>query len=528
MEKILLIITLVTLAVYTLKKLQLELHMMQLNSYMNPRYYKWLRKNFLTTHRLFEFVSVTISFILIAINQQLAGFTLSTVSLLLLSIALFKRKQKKALVYTSRVKRLMFAFLLVVVLPLVFIGPISDFSLLFWALAFMAPVLSFFYIGRVNILISPVEIAINKWYYNDAKKKLKQMPDLKIIGITGSYGKTSTKHFLHRILSEKYNTLMTPGSYNTTMGVIRTIREQLKPTHQVFIVEMGAKQIGDIKEICELVNPEIGILTAVGEQHLDTFKNIENVQKTKFELIDALPGNGLAVLNADYDKVLNREVKNCNTQYYSAKVANTDYFLSEINYNKFGSKFEINSKDGETKGSFETKLMGSYNLSNILASYIVAEHLGIDNSRISYAVKKIAQVEHRLEVKRNTAGITVIDDAFNSNPYGAEMALEVLKNIDGNAKIIVTPGMIELGDKQEFYNKQFGNRMASSCTYAILVGNTNSQSIKAGLVEANFSENSIFMASNFNEAVQHLNTIVKLGDVVLYENDLPDTYEQLK
>ena len=137
-------------------------------------------------------------------------------------------------------------------------------------------------------------------YINDAKQMLAQMPDLKIIGITGSYGKTSTKHYLNRILSEQFDVLMTPGSFNTPMGVVRTVREMMKPYYYVFIVEMGAKQLGDIKEICDIVHPEIGIVTAVGEQHLESFKSIENVQRTKFELVEALPENGFAVLNDDF------------------------------------------------------------------------------------------------------------------------------------------------------------------------------------------------------------------------------------
>ena len=129
-----------------------------------------------------------------------------------------------------------------------------------------------------------------------------------MIGITGSYGKTSTKHYLNRILSEQFEVCMTPGSFNTTMGVIRTIREYLKPYDTVFICEMGAKQPGDIKEICDLVHPSVGIITAVGEQHLESFKTIENVQRTKFELIDSLPADGLAIVNDDFEWVANRKV----------------------------------------------------------------------------------------------------------------------------------------------------------------------------------------------------------------------------
>jgi len=158
----------------------------------------------------------------------------------------------------------------------------------------------------VNLLNSPLERAISNWYISDAKRILREMPHLIVIGITGSYGKTSTKYFLAKLLSYKYNTLMTPGSFNTPMGVVKTVREQLRPIHDVFVCEMGAKHVGDIKELCDLVNPRYGILTAIGPQHLDTQGTMENIEKTKFELPYALPDDGTAFLSYDYDRIRNR------------------------------------------------------------------------------------------------------------------------------------------------------------------------------------------------------------------------------
>ena len=138
---------------------------------------------------------------------------------------------------------------------------------------------------------------MNRWYINDAKKIIKNCPDLLVIGITGSFGKTSVKYFLDELLSVKYNVLKTPGNFNTTLGVVKTIRSSLRATHDIFLCEMGAKNIGDIKEICDIVHPKMGIITSVGEMHLESFKSIENVRKTKFELADSLPENGKIFLN---------------------------------------------------------------------------------------------------------------------------------------------------------------------------------------------------------------------------------------
>ena len=142
-------------------------------------------------------------------------------------------------------------------------------------------IFSYRVVSLVNIVNSPIEKWIQKGFYNKAKRKLEEMPNLKVIGITGSYGKTSTKYIVSTILSQKYNVLMTPESFNTTMGVVRTINEKLNSMHNLFVCEMGAKQVGDIKEICDLVKPDYGILTAIGPQHLETFKTIDNVKKNQ-------------------------------------------------------------------------------------------------------------------------------------------------------------------------------------------------------------------------------------------------------
>jgi UDP-N-acetylmuramoyl-tripeptide--D-alanyl-D-alanine ligase len=174
---------------------------------------------------------------------------------------------------------------------------------------------------------------------------------------------------------------------------------------------------------------------------------------------------------------------------------------------------------------FETKLLGSYNLSNILAGYIVARHLEVPDSSVAFAIKKLEPVQHRLEVKVHPNGVTVIDDAFNSNPVGSKMALEVLKAIQGTRKIIITPGMIELGEKQEYYNSLLGEQIAETCDYAILVGKNITLPIMKGLKNKSYPDDKIYVAQNFKDAVNHLGGITKAGDVLLYENDLPDTYE---
>ncbi len=314
------------------------------------------------------------------------------------------------------------------------------------------------------------------------------------------------------------------------MGVIRTVREYLKPYNEVFIVEMGAKQIGDIKEICDLVHPSVGIVTAVGEQHLESFKSIENVQRTKFELIDSLPSDGgLAVINDDFPYVANRPVSNVEcVRYAVSNPGNAGYVATDITYTPAGTQFTVRTPQGASL-EFSTRLVGECNVSNLLAAVIVAMRLGVPEDKIRYAVGQIEQVEHRLNMKRTPGGVTIIDDAFNSNPTGSSMALDVLAMMTQGRRIVVTPGMIELGDRQEELNRNFGQKIAASADIAIVVGEYNREAIVDGINESKEKDASsaieVHTVPTFLDSQSLLGSILRPGDTVLYENDLPDTFK---
>ncbi len=527
-ETITLVLYIAAIAVtlfYNAMTLKFQLQMMQQNSYRNDRYKRWYSKDgYASISNL-----VTIFFFLLIFTDFFKPVVLGTTALTLgyMSIKALRKKYKKPLVFTKRAIRLYSATSILLLLPLL-AGVLAP----TWseALNFVLSISLGYAIGipyllmAANWLMKPVENRINQGFYNEAKQILAQMPDLTIIGITGSYGKTSTKHYLYRILSEHYNVLMTPGSFNTPMGVVRTIREQMKPYHNIFICEMGAKQLGDIKEICDLVNPSIGIITAVGEQHLESFKSIENVQRTKFELADALPSTGFAVVNNDFPYIANRPVKNVQCYRYTLdKTADAQYHIENVRYESDATRFTV--VGGGERIELSTKLIGECNLSNLMGAVIVARFLDVPIPAIQYGVSRIEQVEHRLNMKRTPGGISIIDDAFNSNPDGARMALNVLRRMTGGKRIIITPGMIELGEKQGKYNSEFGQQIAEACDYAIIVGHYNRNDIDYGLKKAKFPEDKIFFAESFAEAQAHLIQIAQPGDTVLYENDLPDTFQ---
>jgi UDP-N-acetylmuramoyl-tripeptide--D-alanyl-D-alanine ligase len=374
-----------------------------------------------------------------------------------------------------------------------------------------------------NIINAPLERAINLWYIADARRILKKIPRLVVIGITGSYGKTSTKYFLYRLLSSRFNVLMTPESYNTPMGVVKTIRGQLKPIHEIFICEMGAKKTGEIKEICGIVHPQYGIISSIGPQHLETFKSLENIIKTKFELAQALPEGGAVFLNYENEYIRNTPCPVVKTIFYGRTAPACDYSARNIRVSGAGSAFDITlPRGGECH--FETKLIGRHHVENITGAVAMADYLGVAPEDLIAGVRRLQSVPHRLELI-SRKGITIIDDAYNANVSGTKAALEVLNMFDA-FKILVTPGMVELGDMEDAYNRQFGIAAARVCDCVILVGARQTRSILAGLRSTGYPEEKIVITENLEEVFVKIDTIPAKGlpKVVLLENDLPDNY----
>ena len=522
---ILSITLLITAAADLFVTLRRDLMMLQQNSYRRDRYVNWINKSGETTtfRRIFAMIALLLP--LAFRNAEILTYPFAAIVCVWNTLDLATAKYKKPLVLTSRASRLLITSLLISAIIICIIYFVSD-NINATVLSLLGGIIiSPIILLAAHLVLQPVENAINRHYYNDAVARLDSMKDLIVIGITGSYGKTSTKHYLNRILSEYFDVTMTPGSFNTPLGVIRTIREYLKPYNQVFIVEMGAKQIGDIKEICDIVHPQIGIITAVGEQHLESFKTIQNVQRTKFELADALPSDGYAVVNNDFEYIKNREITNVKSVRYSVRDnAHSGYLATNIKCTSHGATFTLVTPDKE-EIDFTTPLLGECNISNLIGAIAVAIHLGEPIEKIKYAVSHIEQVEHRLSKKTTAGGITIIDDAFNSNPDGSKMALDVLSQMNGGKRIVITPGMIELGEKQYELNKTFGEHIAESVDIAIVVGKYNRDAITEGINSKGFDKKNLYIVDSFAEAQATLSPIITAGDTVLYENDLPDTFK---
>lgn len=499
------------------------LHMFQQNRYEVGRLFKW------ATKRLSSFIPMTLSTI---VGLVIAYFTVHTwgalsasmcvmwyyvIVLILIIIKDSRRHSIKPLVYTWRVRRQL--IILNLLNAICFFGLTYSLQYYWIYLMVVAWPMQWLFMVLTAWISAPIEAYVRNSFKKKAKLKLHEINPF-VIGITGSFGKTSAKTILQGVISSQYISLMTPGSFNTPMGITRTIREMMKPIHEVFICEMGADHVGDIKELMKFVTPKYGLVTSIGEQHLNTFKSLDNIIREKMLEIEMLPSDGVGFLNIDNEHIRNYHLKNkCKTVTFAIDYP-ADYQAINITYSPFGSSFEIVNQGYAYP--FSTRLLGKNNVSNVLAACAVAREMGISWDNIIRAVRKLNAVEHRLE-KKVINGYTFIDNAFNSNPVGAQTSLEVLQSMPGN-RILVTPGFIDLGKKQDYYNHRFGLQMMNHCDVVILVGRHQTEKIYQGLQEAGFNMDYVIVVDHVKQAFNYIYSHFTVNDTILLENDLPDAF----
>ncbi len=493
-----------------------NMHFFQLNSYKAGTQFPWLKNNF---GKLIPNVIVLVLGVL-ALLGNIAVYIIATLGAAILLLSNLPRKAKKPLKYTTRVIRMIVTSSVIFFAVMVVAFTLTD-SLFFTVACVLTAVIPLL-VMLSNLINAPVEAAVRAWYTNDAKKMLRACPDMTTIGVTGSYGKTSVKFFLATLLRAKYNTLVTPENYNTPMGVVKTVRSSLRATHEMFVCEMGAKYKGDIKELCRLVHPKFGVITSIGEQHLETFGSLQTIVKTKFEIHGELPSDGILFVNADNDVIMDNIPSSGVRIIKYGTGDGCDYRGKDISVSRRGTEFTVVMPNGE-ECVYSTKLIGAHNVVNLTGAIAVAIEMGISPKDLVPYVKKINPVEHRLQLIEK-GNLTVIDDAYNSNPAGCRAALETLALFD-DMKILVTPGMVELGELQESCNREFGCQAARVCDYVVLVGEKQTQPIKAGLADEGYPEEKIFVASGIHEALSHVYALQSDSrKMILLENDLPDTY----
>ncbi len=500
-----------------------QFQMLQQNSYFPVRYIKWAYDKYFTA---FTFLTVIFCAVSIMVrNPNLYTLDLIIISALLLiqiiDAVISHKKSIKKLVFTARIKRLFAAQTVIIALALwlTLREPMETkgtyFSILM-LLCIFSPILTIIDWA----LTFPIEKLLTTYFIKDAQDKIIGHHGLTVIGITGSYGKTSTKFILARLLSEKYNVLATPQSFNTTLGVVKTVREKLRPQHEIFICEMGAKQGGDIKEICDIVKPKYGIITSVGPQHLETFKTVDKVFDTKFELYDAIKqSGGEAFVNVTSEE-LNKRLGIKSVIGYGSDEC--EYYADNIVYTKNGATFTL-VLAGE-RVEVNCRLLGKHNVTNIVGAAAIAHKLGVTSEQIRFAISRLEATEHRLEVKESLNGSTMIDDAYNANPEGCIEAVNILSHFTDMQKIIITPGLVELGEQEYDFNYKLGLAAAQVCDIIILVGQKRAVPMSDAIAKTDFDSENVFVVNSFFEAMEVYSRFANKSTVVLVENDLPDNY----
>lgn len=417
------------------------------------------------------------------------------------------------LVYTKRIKRIIVInfFLTTFIYSLCFFYQSTN--IYFFMLLYTFCIL----LGNnaINVfsyfLSLPLEMSINVHFIRKAKKKLHSIKPI-VIGITGSYGKTSTKKTLSSLLSNHYHVLATPKSYNTLLGIVRTINEQLTNQHQILIIEIGVDRIGGIKKILNLIQPTHSIITSIGNQHLSTFKTIDNVLKEKFELAISTQNKGFSLINGNYPSLIQFQ------QVYQLLAVGSDshndaqYRILRSDLN--GCQFEYTNQ--EVKMVIEQPLLSRAQVENTSLAVTLALKLGISQEKIILTCKNLKGESHRLE-KKIQGNWTIIDDSYNGNEKGFEYGFQLLK-MSSQKRVLITPGLIELGNQSDKINAALGN-LANECADLILfIGKDKDHPFYKNIK----IEKKIF--PTYREGYLSLSFYQQQALTILIANDLPDIY----
>jgi UDP-N-acetylmuramoyl-tripeptide--D-alanyl-D-alanine ligase len=442
--------------------------------------------------------------------------------------------QRKALVRTSRMVRLLVAagLLGAIVAAAVALAlaaaPAPAGSLAPLLLCAAGLPLATLAVAAAVVVVEPVEIQVRAHYRRRAEAAIRQLAPA-VVAVAGSYGKTSTKHAMAAMLAPHLPVLATPRSYNTLMGVTRTVNELLEPGHRVFVVEMDAYRGGEIADICRVCAPGISIVTSVGPQHLERFGTIGAIEDALLEAVEALPADGTALVSASDEpsRSLARRaaaIRPTLTYAFADEWPDADYLVSDLTMDGRGATFEWRSRATGAARTLRCPLLGRHSALNVAAALAVVELMGLPLEPSIEAAARLEPAEHRLQPIAGAGGVTVIDDSYNANPIGVRNAVEVLGLMPASRRILVTPGLVELGPLQAEENRAFGRRAAAVCDHVVLVGDSNRAALEAGLREGGLPDERVHAVGSLDEATAALGRLTGPNAVVLFCNDLPDPY----
>ena len=380
-----------------------------------------------------------------------------------------------------------------------------------------------------NTLNAPVEAGVRRRFLRSARRRMEELDPL-VIAVAGSYGKTSTKHILAHLLEQYGPTLATPKSFNTLLGVSRTINDLLEPRHRTFIVEMDAYAPGEIAAICALVHPRHALVTSVGPQHLERFGTIERISEALYETVVALDEGGFALVYcgddttaalADKAMAAGHEVIRYGIE---GSADDLDVVAENVQITGTGSRFTWRWPHHGLSHAITLPLLGRHQVLNVSAALATVHRLGLPLEAALVALATLRPVEHRLQPVPTGNAITVIDDSYNANPVGVHNGLEVLAQLEAHARILVTPGLVELGALEEAENRRYGEHAARVCDHVIVMDARPARALRDGLRAGGMADERVHLVRSLAEATEVIGRVAIAGDAVLFANDLPDTY----
>ncbi|MCX6720235.1 MAG: UDP-N-acetylmuramoyl-tripeptide--D-alanyl-D-alanine ligase [Candidatus Staskawiczbacteria bacterium] len=382
-------------------------------------------------------------------------------------------------------------------------------------------------ISAVVLLIQPFFVFLRNITLRKAKEKMEKIKSLsgvKVIAITGSYGKTSTKEFLYAILSKKFKVLKTKEHQNSEIGVAKCILEDLKPSHEIFIAEVGAYDKGKVREVCFVLKPKIGIVTGVNEQHLALFGSLNNLLSAEGggELADILPNNGTLFVNGDNKYCLDlykKTTKPKKTYSLSNKIINADIWAEDVEIGKDYVSFVAVNKEKELF-PFKVNVLGRQSVQNLLGAILVAKNLGMTFEEISEGCKNILQEHSGMVLKQGKHNINIIDSSYSSNPDGVIADLDYFKVFQGK-KVIVMPCLIELGEKSSQIHEKIGEKIGEICDLAIITNKDKFAEIERGFNKTKRETGKCILIENSQDIYSLVTIFCKSGDAVLLEGRVP-------
>jgi UDP-N-acetylmuramoyl-tripeptide--D-alanyl-D-alanine ligase len=405
---------------------------------------------------------------------------------LLPALFIWNKRIDKKLVFTARVKR----FFLFLALAVIF----GDLLCLVSQKC------------HVYGLLLPLGVALGAGYLYEkilfngfkkqAQKKLKNLKDLKIVAITASYGKTSIKNFIYQITSPYINSYMTPRSVNTLGGLVKDINDDLPKDTKLYIAEAGARVKGDIDDIAKLLNHDYAIVGSIGEQHIEYFKTLENIRNTKMEILNSNKLKKAFVHVSAHVRADNR------VQIFGDDIKNIEATLDGVSFD-----LEIDEK----LYHFESPLLGAFNATNLTAAILIAHQLGIKIEDIQKQIKKLKQVDHRLQ-KIEAGGKLIIDDSFNGNYEGMVSSYDLMDSYKGK-KIIITPGVIESDCDT---NIKLAQKIDEVFDTVIITGKVNAVTLYENIHKAKK-----ILLTDKDKLEDTLAEQTMPGDLILFSNDAP-------